>query len=259
MVMACSINATACWSEESPVCSSAPTCFKLICAWVFRAISDWVFRMEGTADGSSDACPTRRPELNCRWTVFMADWIWSRFVRNCSLGPLTAGSIAIPPLLRNHLNGCFRNIIQSGQQAGSGFIAFLKTEQGHRLVVQRNAGNLVAKGAGLGYNLLLGLLVGTGRGALLADIGRNPAEKIRESEAVHAAGGGRAGQGCQLVGVAVGVSLGVDRGQLIGRDGRVQSETAGRRRGVGIVVDKQRGALSGAGIRRNRPGLQNAV
>src|ERR1039458_8547846 len=206
MVMACSINATACWSEESPVCSSAPTCFKLICAWVFRAISDWVFRMEGTADGSSDACPTRRPELNCRWTVFMADWIWSRFVRNCSLGPLTAGSIAIPPLLRNHLNGCFRNIIQSGQQAGSGFIAFLKTEQGHSLVVQRNAGRLVAKGFGLRYDVLLGLLVGAGRGALTTHEGCYPAEEVPESETVDAAGGSRAGQGSQLVGIAVGVA-----------------------------------------------------
>jgi len=42
----------------------------------------------------------------------------------------------------------------------------LKLEQQHRLLVQSDTGSLVAKGAGLRYNLLLGLLVGISRGAL---------------------------------------------------------------------------------------------
>src|ERR1035437_4838625 len=159
----------------------------------------------------------------------MADWIRSRPVRNCSLGPLTAGSMAIPPLLRNHINGCIQKAVQSGQQAGSGIISLLKLEQQHGLLVQRDTGSLVAKGAGLRYNLLLGLLVGGSRGAPPTHERRHRAEKVRESETVDAAGGSRAGQGCQLVGVAVGVSLGVDRGQLAWRNSGVQGETAGCR------------------------------
>src|ERR1035437_10997303 len=152
----------------------------------------------------------------------MADWIRSRPVRNCSLGPLRAGSMGIPPLLRNHINGCIQNAVQSGQQAGSGIISLLKLEQQHGLLVQRNTGSLVAKGAGLRYNLLLGLLVGSSRGALTTHEGCYPAEEVPESETVHAAGGSRAGQGSQLVGIAVGVALGVDRGQLLGRNSRAQ-------------------------------------
>ena len=119
----------------------------------------------------------------------------------------------------------------------AGFVAFLITEQGHRLVVQRTPGGLVAKGFGFSTTCCWACWLVLAVGTLLAHKGGNSAKKIPKSETVHTCCGFRTGQGCQLARCRWRFP-GVDRGQLSGRNAGFQGEPAGCQRGVGIVVSK---------------------
>src|SRR6202023_2737179 len=87
----------------------------------------------------------------------------------------------------------------------------------------------------------------------------NSRKEIAEGLAIDATAGGGIRQRRQLKRIPVGVPAGIYRRQRVGRDGRVQSQTGGRRGGIGIVVRKERRATRRSGCRRSGSRLQNVV